>query len=73
MLSAICFNLYQSKILSSANGLRRFKIYVADQKPQTIISFFSIYTKLCYRKRGLNEKEGLMTNSNTDFMSAESF
>ena len=30
-----------------------FKIY---QKPQTIISFFPVYTKLCYIKRGLNDK-----------------
>ena len=37
-------------------SLRQFKIYVADQKPQTIISFFPIYTKLYYRKRGLNGK-----------------
>ena len=36
--------------------LRQFKIYVNDRKPQTIISFFPIYTKLCYRKRGLNDK-----------------
>ena len=37
-------------------SLRQFKIYVADRKPQTIISFFPIYTKLYYRKRGLHDK-----------------
>ena len=36
--------------------LRLFNICVADQKPQTIISFFSIHNKLSYRKRGLNDK-----------------
>ena len=36
-------------------SLRQFKTYVADRKPQTI-SFFPIYTKLYYRKRGLNDK-----------------
>ena len=40
-------------------SLRLFKIYtiyIADQKPETIIAVFPIYTKLCYRKRGLNDK-----------------
>ena len=37
-------------------SLRLFKIYTADQKPLTIISLFPIYTKLCYRKRELNDK-----------------
>ena len=37
-------------------SLRLFKMYmyVADQRPT--ISFFPIYTKLCYRKRGLIDK-----------------
>ena len=37
-------------------SLRLFKIYIAQQKHHTIISFFLIYTKLCYRKRGLYSK-----------------
>ena len=37
-------------------SFRLFKIYVVDQKPQTMISFFFIYTKLCYSKRGPNDK-----------------
>ena len=39
-------------------SLRIFKIhvYVVDQKPQIIISFFPVYTKLCSRKRGFNDK-----------------
>ena len=44
---------YQSKHFPIS--LRQFKIYVADWKPQTIISFFPVYTKLYYRKRGLNK------------------
>ena len=37
-------------------SLRLFKTYVADQKLKTILLFFPIYTKLCYRKTGLNDK-----------------
>ena len=32
MSSAICFNLDQSKILSSGNGLNYIKVYVKSQK-----------------------------------------
>ena len=34
-------------------SLRLFKIYVADQKLQTIMSFFPVYTSLCLKKDGL--------------------
>ena len=37
-------------------SLRQFKKYAADRKPQTIIFFFPIDTKVYYRKRGLNDK-----------------
>ena len=49
----LCFDS-QSKHFSVS--FRQVKIYVVDQKPQTIISFFPIFTNLCYGKRGLNDK-----------------
>ena len=61
------FIFLDSQIKHSSVSLRLLKIYVADQKPQTIISFLPIYTKLCYRKKDL------MANSNTDFINVESF
>ena len=67
-LSFVCF-FFDSQSKHFPNSLRQFKIYVADRKPHTIISFFPVYTKLCY----IIEKEGLMTNSNTNFINVESF
>ena len=48
-----CFS--DSQIKNYSVSLWLFKI-VADQKPQTIVSFFTINTKLCYRKKQLNDK-----------------
>ena len=45
-LSFFCF-CFDPQIKHFSVSLRLFKIYIADQKPQTIISFFPIYTKLC--------------------------
>ena len=50
------FGFLDSQIERFPVSLRLFKIYVADQKPQTKIAFFPIYTKLCYRKSRLNDK-----------------
>ena len=36
--------------------LRLLKINIAHQKRHTMLSFYPIYTWLCYRKRGLNDK-----------------
>ena len=51
----LSFGFLDSQIKDFPVSIRLFKRYVADQKPQTIISFFPVYFKLCYRKRGLND------------------
>ena len=62
------FIFFDSQIKHFSVSLRLFKIYVTDQKAQTLISFFpSIYSKLFV------EEEGLMTNLNTGFINDESF
>ena len=60
---------FYSKIKHFLVYLRLFKIHVADQKSQTIISFYPIYSIL----HCVIEKEGLMTNSNADFINVELF
>ena len=50
------FVFLDSQIRHFPVSLRLFKIYIADKKSHTIISFIPIYTKLCYRKTGLNDK-----------------
>ena len=56
MVFTLGFIFLESQIKHFSVSIRQLKIYVADQKPQTIISFFPICTKLCCTKRGLNDK-----------------
>ena len=44
LLSFTFFFFFYSQSKHFPISLRQFKIYVADRKPQTIISFFLIYT-----------------------------
>ena len=52
------FCFLDSQIKHFSVSFRLSKTYVADQKPQPIISFIPIYryTKLSYGERGLNHK-----------------
>ena len=60
------FLIFYFQIKHFSVSLRLFKIYVADQKPQTILSsFLSILNCVI-------EIEGLVKNSNTDFINVES-
>ena len=52
----VFFFFFYSQSKHFSISLRQCKIYVADPKPQTIISFFPIHTKMFYRKRGLDDK-----------------
>ena len=50
------FFTLKSNIFLFLKDHSRYIVYVADQKPQAMISFFPIYTKQCYIKSGLNDK-----------------
>ena len=75
MSITLAFGFLNFKIKCFPVTLMLIKRYVADQNPQTTISFFPIYTKLCYRKRELmaNSYTYLLTNSYTNFLNVESF